>query len=164
MRRFLLLVALFVLTVAAAEDWGPVQFLVGSWTGDGSGQPGQGTGKFSFMPDLQGKVLLRRSFADYPAAQGRQASRHDDLMVVYRDESGRWRGMYFDSEGHVISYTLNTSGAGVVFSSDGAAADTRYRLTYIPDGSTRVRLRFEIAPPGKGFATYLEAAARRDPN
>jgi hypothetical protein len=69
-----------------AQDWGPAQFLVGNWTGEGGGQPGQGVGAFSFSPDLQGKILVRKSFAKYPPAEGRPASRHDDLTIVYRDE------------------------------------------------------------------------------
>ena len=52
------------------QDWGPAQFLVGNWTGEGGGQPGQGTGAFSFSPELQGKILVRKSFAEYPAANG----------------------------------------------------------------------------------------------
>jgi hypothetical protein len=163
MSRVILLMAFLFQSAIAFEDWGPVKFLVGNWTGEGSGQPGQGTGKFSFTPDLQGKVLIRKSYAEYPAAQGRPASRHDDLMVVYREESSGWRAMYFDNEGHVISYTVISSGAGAVFTSDGPASGTRYRLTYMPEGKEEVRLRFEIAPPGKEFATYLESSARKGP-
>ena len=115
--------------LAAEPDWGPAQFLVGHWTGEGSGQPGTGTGAFSFTPDLQGTVLLRRSFADYPAAHGKPASRHDDLMVVYHGETaGELRAIYFDNEGHVIRYSGTASGRGVVFVSDGKPGEARYRL------------------------------------
>jgi hypothetical protein len=150
-----------------AEDWGPAQFLIGHWTGDGTGQPGQGTGSFSFTPDLQGKVLVRKSFAAYPAANGKPASRHDDLMIVYRDETSRqMRAMYFDSEDHVILYSVKPAdGGGVVFVTEGTPASTmRYRLTYSSTGADRLKLKFEIAPPGKDFATYLEGAAHRDPD
>ena len=41
MRR-LLLAFILALAAAASEDWGPVQFLVGHWTGEGGGGPGQG--------------------------------------------------------------------------------------------------------------------------
>jgi hypothetical protein len=167
MKRFLTLAMflLFSLSMAfGAEDWGPAQFLVGRWTGGGAGQPGQGTGSFSFTPDLDGKVLVRKSFAEYPAANGKPAFRHDDLMIVYRDETSRQMlAMYFDSEGHVIPYSVKPAdGGGVVFVTEGASDTMRYRLTYSSTGADRLKLKFEIAPPGKDFATYIEAAARRE--
>src|SRR5580700_2611971 len=165
MKRALILATLCLFSRAfAAEDWGPAQFLIGHWTGDGSGQPGQGSGSFSFTPDLEGKVLVRKSFAAYPAANGKPAFRHDDLMIVYRDEtSHELRAMYFDSEGHVIPYSVKPAeGRGVVFVTEGGATTMRYRLTYIGTAGEGVKLKFEIAPPGKEFATYLEAAAHRD--
>ena len=147
----------------AADDWGPVQFLVGKWTGEGTGQPGSGSGSFSLLPDLQGKVLVRKSFAEYPAASGRPASRHDDLMVIYRQpESGLLRAMYYDSEGHIIAYTVKAVDGGVAFVSENPPDQMRYRLTYLTAGKDRARIRFEIAPPGKDFAQYLDAAVRRE--
>jgi hypothetical protein len=156
---------LFSLSLAlGAEDWGPVQFLVGHWTGEGTGQPGQGTGSFSFTPDLDGKVLVRKSFAAYPTANGKPAFRHDDLMIVYRDETSRqMRAMYFDSEGHAIPYSVKAGdGGGAVFVTEGASETMRYRLTYSSPSDGRLKLKFEIAPPGKDFATYIEATARRE--
>ena len=163
MRKFWLILALAAPVAVAADDWGPVQFLVGKWSGEGSGQPGNGSGAFSLLPDLQGKVLLRKSFAEYPPAGGRPATRHEDLMVIYRQpESGALRAMYYDSEGHVIAYLVKPVEGGVAFVSDNPLAEMRYRLTYVASGKDRVRITFEIAPPGKDFAQYLSAAARRE--
>lgn len=149
--------------LCAAEDWGPAQFLVGHWTGTGSGQPGNGTGSFTFAADLQDKVLVRKSFAEYPAAGGRPASRHDDLMIIYRDEaSHNFRATYFDSEGHVIQYIVTGDRAGVVFRSEGKPDQVRYRLTYPSTGKETLKLKFEVAPPGKDFATYIDAGAKRE--
>ena len=163
MRRAFLLLMVASAAVLAAEDWGPAQFLVGHWTGEGTGQPGNGSGAFSFAADLAGHVLVRKSFADYPAADGKPAFRHDDLMVVYRDESSHGlQAIYFDSEGHVIRYTVSPAGQGVVFLSDGAVNQVRYRMTYTPAGKDSLKIKFEIAAPGKEFTTYIEAAARRN--
>ncbi len=163
--RLCAVVFLFMASLSVhAEDWGPLQFLVGEWVGEsGSGAPGQASaGSFSFKQELQGAVLVRRSFAEYPAAEGRPASRHEDLTVVYRDSaSKRFRATYWDNEGHAIQYGVAPAPGGVVLTSDEAAGSPRYRLTYTGDGKGRVRIRFEIAPPGKDFAIYLEAAARR---
>ncbi len=147
----------------SAEDWGPAQFLIGRWTGEGTGQPGQGTGAFSFTPELQGAVLVRKSYAEYPPTAGRPAFRHDDLTIIYREEgSKQLRATYFDNEGHVIGYTLKAIENGVVFTSDSPQTAMRYRLTYTNTGADRLKLKFEIAPPGKDFNTYIESVARRE--
>ncbi len=137
---------------------------MGRWTGEGSGEPGTGSGAFSLAPDLQGKILVRKNFATYPAAAGQPAFRHDDLMIVYREEqSGELRAMYWDSEGHVIAYAVQPAAdGGVTFVSGAPPTRMRYRLTYLPAGKDKIKIRFEIAPPGKDFTTYLEAAAHRD--
>ncbi|HTS31133.1 MAG TPA: hypothetical protein VMH81_34915 [Bryobacteraceae bacterium] len=167
MWKHILILAALSLSVSspvfAADDWGPAQFLVGRWTGDGSGEPGQGSGSFSFTPDLQGKVLVRKSFAEYPPANGKPATRHDDLMIVYRDSRSReLRAIYFDSEEHVIPYSVKPAEGGVVFVTEAPGNTTRYRLTYIAAGSGRLKLKFEIAPPGKDFTAYIEGTAHRD--
>jgi hypothetical protein len=158
-----LLAAIPAVCFAAAPDWGPAQFLIGHWTGEGSGQPGASTGAFSFTADPDGKVLTRRSFAEYPAADGKPASRHDDLTVVYHGETaGELRAIYFDSEGHVIRYSVTASPGGVVFVSDGKPDEARYRLTYTATGKDTLRLQFEVAAPGKDFVRYLDGTMRRD--
>lgn len=156
------LVSLFLaLPVLAGEDWGPAGFLMGHWTGAGSGHPGQGAGAFSFATDLQGSILVRKSFADYPSANGKPSFRHDDLLIVFR-EGGALKAIYFDSEQHVIRYSVRTVENGVEFASDGPATTSRFRFTYTSTGKDSLRLKFEIAAPGKDFTTYIEGAATRD--
>ena len=149
----------------ADDDWGALQFIIGSWTGEGGGGPGQGTGSFSFQPDVQGKVLVRRNHSEYPAAKDRPAVVHDDLMIVYResDESaeGALRAIFFDNEQHVIRYAVTMFGDKVVFTSEANRGAPRYRFTYTRVSADALRIKFEIAPPGKDFATYIEAGARR---
>ena len=169
--RYLLPLASVVMACLASAadrpgDWGPLESLVGDWTGEGSGGPGQGSGSFSFKPDLQGKILVRKNRAAYPATKERAAFVHDDLMVVYRDtpEAGL-HAIYFDSEGHTIRYEVQAAadGGAVVFVSGAEAAAPRYRLTYTRVERNRLKIKFEIAPPGhpEQFATYIEAGARR---
>jgi hypothetical protein len=147
-------------------DWGPLQFLVGDWVGGGGGQPGQGEGEFTFHPDLEGRVLVRKSYAAYPATQDRPASRHEDLMVVYREsEGGPLRAIYFDNEGHVIRYavTARPGKSAVEFLSEASTSGPRFRLTYAKTGIDSVDIAFEIAPPGEpdAFSKYIDAKAKR---
>src|SRR5262249_48226988 len=74
-------------------------FLLGEWTAV-PGVAGE-TGAFSFKSEAQGHVMVRMNRANYPAAQGRPASRHDDLMVMSA-ENGVVRAAYYDNEEHVI--------------------------------------------------------------
>ncbi len=159
-----LTIALWFVSSLPGQDWGPAQFLIGNWAGEGGGQPGKGGGAFSFAPDLQGKILVRKSFAEYPPANGRPAARHEDLTIVFRDETTHdLRATYFDSEEHVIHYSVKPVEGGVIFVSEGAPSNPRFRLTYTSTGQDSVKIKFEIAPPGKEFAVYLEGAAHREP-
>jgi hypothetical protein len=151
---------------AFADDdvWGPYRYLVGDWVGEGSGRPGQGTGRFSFRWDLQKHVLVRRNVSEYPAAQGRPAAVHEDLMVIHPGEKGAMKAVYFDSEGHVIHYTVEAKDReALVFVSEPSPSAPRFRLSYAKEGADGVLIKFEMAPPGKpdGFGTYLEGKARR---
>jgi hypothetical protein len=142
------------------DRWAPLAFLIGEWTGEGGGGPGQGSGGFSFLPDQDGKILIRKNRADYPATNDRPAFSHTDLMIVYNEQGEtKLRAIYFDTEDHVIHYTVepSTDRKSVQFVSE------NFRLTYRKTGPDAVGIKFEIAPPGKpgAFATYIEASAHR---
>jgi hypothetical protein len=169
-----LLVAIFCLAgtmfaapkPTAADSWKAFGSLLGgTWEGEGSGEPGNGTGGFSFRLDLQGKVMVRRSTSSYPATKDHPAFTHEDLMVISRESEAPLRADYYDNEGHVIHYTISVSenGKSAQFLSDLAPSAPRYRLTYESLGTNEVTIKFEIAPPGKpdAFTSYVEAKARR---
>jgi hypothetical protein len=163
--RHLLIVAMLLCSLGTnAQDWGPLQFLIGHWSGEGSNADrGSGVGGFSFTPDLQGKILLRKNFAAYQETNGKPGYWHDDLMIVYHDAAtDGLRAIYFDSEEHLIHYSIKPSGSSVVFLSEGPQDTPRFRLTYSSAGLDRLKVKFEIASPGKDFATYIEASAHRD--
>ncbi len=167
MRNTLALLLLFT-AIAAAQGqpaknrWSAWEPFLGTWVGSGSGQPGQGSGEFTFGPSLQGAVVVRHNFADYPATKDKPAYRHDDLMVVYPD-GDKTRADYWDNEEHVIHYGAEVSGSKLVFLSDESQPGPRYRLTYVKTGADKLQLTFEIAPPGdRGtFKTYITAEAKR---
>ena len=110
MLRFLRIVAavLFLLVVGGiasaggeVDPWADFRFLIGEW--ESAEKPEQGAGEFSLKEDLQGKILIRRNWAKLPAARGRPAVTHEDLMVIHREEDGKpAKADYYDSEGHVI--------------------------------------------------------------
>jgi hypothetical protein len=148
------------------DVWAPWQFLMGRWAAESNGKPGEGKGTFSFTLELQGKILVRRSNLVYPATGGHAASSHDDLMVIYPESGGAPnRAIYFDNEGHVIHYvaTFSEQGKTLTFLGRATPQAARYRLTYRQTEDGLLKVKFEIAPPGKPgvFATYVEGAAYR---
>jgi hypothetical protein len=151
---------------AAQDSWTDWKFLLGNWTaGESSGVPGQASkGGFTLAPDLGGKILLRKNHAEYPAANGRPAFAHDDLMIIYHDGSAT-KAFYSDSEGHAVHYNVAVSPGKkqIVFLSDQVAAGPQYRLTYEDLQAGAVKVLFEIATPDKPgqFARYVEATVHR---
>lgn len=135
-------------------DWSKLEFLLGNWIGAAGEKDtamGAGRGEFSFELQLNQKVIVRRNQAAYDSG-----IRHEDLMVIYPDPPGATpRAIYFDSEGHVIRYHLSfPSPSAATFESDATEPGPKYRLSYWMDHS-QLNGRFEIAPPGKEYQTYL---------
>lgn len=64
--------------------------MIGKWKGAGSGEPGAGQGAFSFLPELKGQTLVRRS-----VNQLASGPLHEDLMIDYLE--GETPAIYFDS-------------------------------------------------------------------
>src|ERR1700733_8662353 len=65
--------------------WTPLSFLMGEWIGEGGGAPGHGEGGFSFRRDQDGRILIRKNYANYPATKDQPAHSHTDLMIIYQD-------------------------------------------------------------------------------
>ena len=154
----------------ATADWGPFSFLVGEWSGEGAGKPGEASGGFSFAFELQGRVLVRRNYAEYPATKDKPGFRHDDLMVLYHEspsgaaEAGV-KAIYFDSEGHVIHYraSLSEDQKTLTLQSEPVPSEPQYRFIYRRIDPTNMKFEFDIAPPGKpdGFSKYIEGSLRK---
>jgi hypothetical protein len=166
-----LLLSLFLMigsiTVSGQKSpgaWEKWEFLFGEWAGEAAGQPGQGIGTFSFKPDLDGNILVRRSHTEFPAANKRPAFNHDDLLIVYKNQAGfPSSAIYFDNENHTISYLVALTDNSVVFTSEVSGNVPRFRLTYTKLDTKKLNVRFEMASlqnPEK-FKIYLEGQCVR---
>ncbi len=155
-------------SAAAAENdvWAPLQFLVGTWTGVGSGQPGEAlTGETTFSYELDRNVLVRMNKAEYPPKPGQKAAQvHEDLLMIYPAPGGKeFKGVYFDNEGHVINYTipLPSKPSSVVFDSEASEKGPRFRLVYEMTKEGLLSVEFLIAPPGGEFKSYTKGVLKR---
>ncbi len=147
-----------------SPDWQNWQYLIGDWIGEGSGEPGEGTGGASFSLDLDGQVLTRKSWLSFPPQNGQPAFTHADLLQTYQEIDGSLRALYIDNEGHIIHYSVSTNQQGdIVYISDIIAGAQRFRLTYLKDPDESFRIRFEIAPPGQpeAFKIHVESKSIR---
>jgi hypothetical protein len=146
-------------------DWSAYEFLLGTWEGGGSGNPGEGYGRYSFEKDLQGQILIRKNLTEYQATKDRPAFSHSDLMIVYFSDSSSTSAIYFDNEGHVIHYSvfIAEQGTRAVFTSNPSTSAPRFRLTYDKATTDSLHITFEIAPPARpnDFAMYLKGSAHR---
>lgn len=100
-------------------SWDKWQFLIGEWAGEANGNPGQGSGTFSFSLELDGNILVRKSHTEFPAANNRPAFNHDDLLIVYKNSSGNpSKAIYFDNENHTINYEVTYSDKSTILTSE----------------------------------------------
>ena len=140
-----------------------LSFLLGEWQAINS--PDESTGGFRFAPQLQSRIIVRTNYADYPAANNQAAYHHEDLMIVYQDETLGLRADYFDSEGHVIRYALQGIRPNeVVFTSEPTDSAPGYRLRYLLQSDGILAGTFEIAQPNQPdtFTLYLSWTARKE--
>jgi hypothetical protein len=149
-----------------AQNWDSWKFLLGKWVGEGKSDVGLGAGYFTFAPDLNAKVLLRRNHAEYPQSKDHPAVIHDDLMIVFADPATKHtRAFYTDTEGHVIEYEISMSEEGnkITFLSDLLPAASRFRLTYMRTKPDHMVVTFEIAPPDRpdDFHKFIDGKVRK---
>lgn len=144
------------------NTWDKWNWLIGEWKGEGSGQPGQGGGTFSFNPGLNDKVLIRKSHSEYKSGENNPALVHDDLMIIYPDNNGSGeKAVYFDNEGHTIFYTISYSDKSIVLTSDKIPDLPTFRLVYTLIDDQTVNTRFEMSRNNEHFIPYIEGKSKK---
>ena len=150
-----------LLFTAADTDAGPPRDplaslapLLGRWVAEPDPKQPRVTGWTTFERGLADRVVVRKNHASYPPKDGRAASEHDDLMVVFA-EDGKLRANDWDSEGHVIRYEVQSPAANrLVFLSETRTGAPRFRLTYAWAQSGRLELT--------EFRPYISARLGRE--
>jgi hypothetical protein len=146
---------------APADPWKALAFLEGTWdahTQGGSAQA-QGSGTYSFESELKHHVLVRRS-GDSTGCIGPKGfdCEHSDVLYVYQDAKDQpLKAIYFDSEGHVIHYTVTTpDSTTAIFISEASPSGPQFQLVYqlkdwVMSG------KFQMRMPGQtAWKSYLE--------
>jgi hypothetical protein len=163
--KLLLFVALFAVSSVSfgqkTLSWDKWKWLIGNWTGEGIGQPGQGNGKFAFSVNLDSNIIVRKSHSEYPATEKKPAIIHDDLMIIYPETAGSQKAIYFDNEGHIINYLIEYAEKTIVFTSEKTSDDPVFRLTYSLLDDGMVNTKFEMSQDGANFITCIEGKSKK---
>jgi hypothetical protein len=165
---FFLFLSIIVIAPAFGQqniNWDKWDWLIGNWEGEGTGQPGQGDGTFSFAYSLDKNIIVRKSHSEYPAANNKPAIIHDDLMIVYSNPGGdSAKAIYFDNEGHKIDYQVTYAVSQIVLTSEKNSNMPVFRLTYTLLDDGMVNTKFEMSQDGQTFMTYIEGKSKRLPD
>jgi hypothetical protein len=170
--KSLLTLMLFVAVSASAADqaatpasndrWGRVRFLLGTWEGTATGQPGRGTVERTYEIVLGGQFIEERNTSRYEAtAKDRKPEVHQHRGFISFDKARKtFMLRQFHEEGFVNLYALNSDRsmpAYLIFDSvslENFSNDWKARESYEVISPDEFIETFELAEPGKEFVVY----------
>lgn len=142
--------------------WLPLKTFVGSWKGEGGGEPGKGNYERSYQFIFNQRFIEIRNKSTYePTTQNPKGEVHEDIGYFSYD-NGRKTFMLrqFHVEGFVNQFRLDSISPDrktIVFiteSIENIPAGFRAKETYRILSDDEIEETFEIAEPNKDFAIY----------
>lgn len=142
---------------------------LGTWRGEGQGQPGTSKVERTYEPALGGRFLVARNTSRYePQPKNPKGETHQDVgWYSFDDASASVILRQFHGEGFVSQYVAPASTlTGDVLTFNTVAIENippgwRARETFTFHGPDAFDELFELAEPGKGFETYSLNRLRR---
>jgi len=138
------------------ENWKP---LIGDWSGEGIGIPGDGTGSFSFTLDSEQNTLVRKS--DYSYLIDKMYIIFEDTMIIYLVDDVPSRAVFSNREGFTRNYSISYSDKTIMLISENLSQTPIFRLTYTFINDSSVSLKYEISRDGINFITYTEEVGKK---
>jgi len=145
-----------------------LRFFVGTWEGEGQGQPGRSQVSREYALVLDGRFIEVRNRSFYPPQEGNPGEDHRDIGFISFDSArGKHVMRQFHVEGFVNQYVHDSTsedGKTLTFVTEAIEnipAGFRARETYVLVGPDEFVERFELAEPGKEFELYSENRLHR---
>jgi hypothetical protein len=140
------------------EPWTPLQFLVGTWQGDGMAKDASGKWVTTFDSkrvitfgwEIGHKVLVRRDRTEFFATPQHPAFTYEALTIIYKNPaSNKIEAQYFDEGDRVIHFKLvpDLPSNSAQFVSD-AASGPVFRLSYKLANQKDLSITSEVQLPG----------------
>ena len=169
MKTLLTLVMFATLTASAADApvnpandrWGRVRFLLGTWEGIASGEPGKGTVERTYTLVLGGQFIEEHNISRYEAKAGQKPEVHQHRGFLSYDKVRKtFMLRHFHEEGFVNLYALNdgkSMAKYLIFDSvsfENFDNEWKARESYEVISPDEFVETFELAEPKKGFVEY----------
>ncbi len=144
------------------DPWEPVRFLVGTWDGTSSGEPGGGTAQRTYSFVLKDRFIYEKNISTYPPQEKNPKGEvHEHWSLISYDRIRKVLVMrQFHQEGFVNQYTLNPAASttkNLVFDSErfeNYDNNARARETLEVISPNEFVETFELGDPGKPLQVY----------
>jgi hypothetical protein len=150
------------------DRFAALRFFAGTWRGDQTGQPGQGTAERTYRFVLNDRFLQEMNTSTYaPQEKNKNGEVHHHMSLISYDRARRlFVFRQFHTEGFVNTYVQHPTrdDKKLVFVTEAIEnipPGYRARETYTIVSHDEFIERFEIAEPEKEFELYSEGRFRR---
>lgn len=147
----------------------PLEYFVGSWTGEESASFGRGKGERTYRFILQGRYLISQNVSRFPPRESRPRGETHEDWTIFSYDAGRQTYIVrqFNSEGFVNHFALDAASSVprmmrfVGESSENAPPGTRVTLEYEIVSENEFVERFDVAFPGAAQPMTIRNRWRR---
>lgn len=145
--------------------WLPLKPFIGSWTGNGEGEPGKGKYERSYQFTLGKNFIEIHNKSSYPASisNDQKGEIHEDIGYISYDKSRKtFKLRQFHVEGFVNEYVLDSISPDkktIVFITENIEnipAGWRAKETYRILNENVIEETFELSEPNKDFEIYTK--------
>lgn len=155
---------LFAQNTKRDSTWLLLKPFIGTWKGEGGGEPGQGKYERSYQFILNKRFIEIRNKSTYPATtQNPKGEEHEDIGYLSYDNNRKTFILrQFHLEGFVNQFRLDTISPDkktLVFiteSIENIPKGWRAKETYRIVSDDEIEETFELAEPDKEFAVYTK--------